>query len=676
MVTRVVRISIWVFAAIVIAGLLTPACLADDSSQLGVVDSVGDVTDVIVGHGTRGPYVLSWNNFDTDGISVVINGRSLRKGDDYNIDSSGGVISFNSVLATDAIVRVSYHVVSGKSKKTAGGLNVPVTLNLRSSASGSLKVTGLYTQDNSNDPNAAKSIVGLGGDRSWGSGKLSSTFLVSQGSDGDSSTGGTWDRAAMKLGGDTSLGMFKFTGGYQHSGEQFNGTKEYQMTAGKDIIDFGTAFAPAKTVQASASFNSTEDTTGTTKGNKTVTNQQNLVYTPLASTKLSLAHTTSDLTSANGSHDMTTTSGVQLTSTAIKRVTLKSSMTQKDSDSAGLEQAFNTGVNVKPIDQVSVDLGYNTLENKTVGEQATTDLKVTANPTKQVAVQAGYTGVDSATQGESTKTSVAIKAAPAKNLQISGSAANSDDQTNQQFQRDLSLSSTPTQFSKLTAMFSQKGVNDLDDVTKGAQLQLTAGNQTHFLAGYQYKETGESALTIYDYKADTKAWNLLTLAGTYRQRDVTTNDTVNSASASLSLAPAKSFKLTGQYLANPEDDKGVIQNYNSTSVGLSTQIGSVGLQTSYLQKIQYMDSTTSDETGVDLAFPLFGHGQLTTGCKVGRTLGDSQLGTRTYSLGYRHSIGSDFSLSLTGNYTQYLQDKSVQPDKSEVTTEVSLGVKF
>jgi selenocysteine lyase/cysteine desulfurase len=60
-----------------------------------MVDSVGDVTDVIVGHGTRGPYALSWTNFDTDGISVVINGRSLRKGQDYNIDTAGGVISFN-----------------------------------------------------------------------------------------------------------------------------------------------------------------------------------------------------------------------------------------------------------------------------------------------------------------------------------------------------------------------------------------------------------------------------------------------------------------------------------------------------------------------------------------------------------------------------------------------------
>lgn len=660
-----------------LAGLLSTVCMAADAnSQLGMVDSLGDVTDVIVGHNTRGPYSLSWNNFDTDGISVVVNGRTLRKGDEYNIDPTGGVISFNSVVADDAIVRVTYHVVPGKSKKSTGGMNIPVTLNLRSSASGSLKVTGLYAQNNPNDPNASKSIVGLGGDRSWGSGKLNSMFLVSQGNQTTSAAGGTWDRAAMKLGGDTSVGMFKFTGGYQHSGQSFDGSKEYQTQAGKDIIDFGTAFAPAKTVQASASFNSTEDNSGATKGNKTVTNQQSLVYTPLTSTQLSLAHTTSDLTTANGGHDTVSTSGMQLTSTAIKRVTLKSSLTQKASESQGYEQAFNTGVNVKPTDQVSVDVGYNTLQNKTVGEQATTDVKVTANPVKQVAVQAGYTGVDSTTAGQSTKTSFAVQATPLKNVQINGSAADSADKTNEQFQRDLSLSSTPLQFAKLTALFSQKGLNDLDDVTKGAELQLTPGKQTHFLAGYKYRENGDSTLTIYDYKADTKPWSFLSLAGAYRQRDLNTSDAVNSASASMSLSPARYFTLTGQYTANPEDDKGVIQNYNSTSMGLATKIGCVGLKTSYLQKIQYMDSTTTDEKGIDLTLPLFGHGQLTTGCRFGRTLSDSELGTRTYSLGYRHSIGSDFSLSLTGNYTQYLQDKAVQPEKSEVTTEVSLGAKF
>lgn len=664
-------------AALLTLGMLPSGSMAANSgSELGMVDSLGGVTDVIVGHNTRGPYTLSWTNFDSDGISVVINGRTLRKGADYNIDVVGGVISFTSIVVSDAIVRVSYTTLPGKSKRATGGMNIPVTLNLRSSASGSLKVTGLYAQDDPTNPNASKSIIGLGGDRSWGSGKLNSMFLVSQRNEGSPSDGGIWDRAAVKLGGNTSIGMFKFTGGYQHSGESFDGAKEFQTGVGKEIIDFGTAFAPTKTVQASASFNTTEDTVGATKGNRSVTNQQSLVFTPVSSTQLSLAHSTNELTSANGSRDMISTNGVQLSSTAIKRVTLRSSATQKASESAGNEQTFNAGVSAKPIDQVGLDVDYGTLENKTVGNQATTQVKVTASPIKQVAVQAGYSGVDSTTLGQSTNTSLAVQATPVKNVQIQGSTVDSADKTNEQFQRNLSLTSTPSQFAKLTALFSEKGINDLSDVTKGAELQLTPGKRTHLLAGYKYMESGTTALTIYDYKADTKPWNFLSLSGSYRQRDANSSDLVNSAAASMSLAPVRFLTLVGQYQANPEDNKGLVQNFNSTSLGLTTHIGSVGLETNYFQKTEYLCSRISDERNVGLALPVFGHGQLTTGCKFGRTLSDTELGTRTYSLGYRHSIGSDFSLALTGNYTQYLQDKAVQPDKTEVSTEVSLGAKF
>lgn len=672
--SRVVYNPILVLIA---ALLLAPVCLAQTGSELGMVDSLGMVNDVIVGHNNRGPYTLSWTNFDTDGISVIINGRTLRRGADYNIDTAGGVISFTSVVANDAMVRVSYRTLPGKSKRATGGSSIPVTLNLRSSASGNLRITGLYTQDKPGNPEASKSILGLGGDKSWGTSKLNSMFLVSQRNEGGSSDGSMWDRAAAKLGGATSLGMFKFTGSYQHSGESFEGDKEYKTGVGKEIVDFGTAFAPTKALQASASFNSSEDTAGQNKGSRSVTNQQSLVYAPASSTKLSLAHSTIDLTSPSGSKDLITTNAVQLSSTAIKRVTLRSAMTQRASDLLGYEQAFSAGVTAKPIDQVGIDVGYGTLDNKVVGAQTSTDVKVTATPIKQLAVQAGYSGVDSTNLGQSTKTSVAVQATPMKNLQLQGSAADSvDANANEQFQRNVSLSSTPFRFAKVTALLSQKGINSMDDVTKGAELQLTPGKRSRLSAGYRYAEAGQRVLTIYDYLAETKPWDFLSLSGKYRQRDLRATDAVNSAAVSMSLAPAKAFALTGEYQANPEDKEGAVQNFNSASLGLTTHIGSVGLETNFFQKTEYLNERISDERRFGLAVPVFGHGQLTTGCRLGRTLGNSELGTRTYLLGYRHSIGSDFSLALTGSYTQYLQDKMVQPEKAEVSTEVSLGAKF
>lgn len=697
-------------AVILILGVIAPRCASDapPSGALGVADSIGGVTDVLVGHNNRGPYYLTWTNFSPDFVSVVVNGRILQKGADYNVDPAKGVISFNSIVASDAIVRVSYQTQPGKSQRAAGGANIPISLSLRSSDSGSLSVTGMYIGDGKN-PDAGKSIIGIGGDRKWGLGKLNSQFLVSQSNDSSGSKGGMWDRAAMKLGGDTSLGMFKFSGSYLHAGESFAGGKEYGTGVGKDIMSFATAVAPAKSLAADASYTSTEDTAGATKGNRNVTNVQNMAFTPIDSTKLTFSHTTNELTNAAGHKSESSSSAFNFTSTAIKRVSLRSSMTSKYTDAAGQENAFSAGMTAKPIDQVTLDIGYGTLENKTVGQQVSTNVNMSATPVKQVAVQAAvgtldnkvvgqqtstslsvqatpikevavqaaYSGVDSTVAGQATKTNVAIQATPIANMQIKASAADSVVNSTRQFQRDISITGTPARFAKFMAMFSQKGVNSLDDVTEAAQVELTPMKDTRFAAGYKYAETGPKALTIFDYSAQAKPLNFMSFSGSYRQRDMNTvANAPDSAAVSVSLSPAKIVAITGEYQGNPEDKNGAVQNFNSTCVGLKTQVGSVGVETNYLQKDEYLADKLSDERKLSLALPVFGHGKLTTGCKFGRTLGAVEQSSRTYLLGYSHSIGSDFSLSFTGYYTQYLQTKMTPPGNDEVSAEASLGAKF
>ncbi|TFH47905.1 MAG: hypothetical protein E4H01_07365 [Lysobacterales bacterium] len=579
-------------------------------------------------------------------------------------------------MATDAIVRVSYQTVQGKSKRAVNGASIPVTLNLRNSATGSLSVTGLYTQNDSKNPDAGRSIIGIGGDRQWGMGKLDSQFLISQVNDSNGAKGGVWDRAAMKLGGDTSVGLFKFSGSYLHAGESFAGAKEYGTGVGKDAMSFATSVAPSKSLAAGASYQSAQDTTGAAKGNRTVTNAQNVAFTPIDSTKLSFSRTTSELTTAKGNRSTASTSGFQFSSTAVKKVALRSSMIMKTSDAVGDERGFSAGMTTTAIDRVNLEMGYATLENKAVGQQTSTDVKVTATPMPLVNVQAAYSGVDSTVKGASTKTNVAIQTTAIANMQIQASAADSVTDTTRTFQRGLSLTSTPTRFAKFVAMFSQKGVNSRDDVTKSAQLELTPLKNTHLAAGYKYAETGPSVLTIHDYSAQTKQWDFLSFAGSYRQRDLNTANAPDSTAVSVSLAPAKLFAITGEYVSNPEDKLGAVQNFNTTSVGMKTKVGSVGVETNYLEKNDYRTAQLSNEAGVNLALPVFGHGKLTTGCKFGRMLGTVDQESMTYLLGYSHSIGSDFSLSFTGYYTQYLQTKVALPDKDDVSAQASLVVKF
>jgi hypothetical protein len=659
-----------------ILGLATPCHVrAATGTELGAVDSIGGVTDVIVGRNMRGPYSLSWTNFSADDISVVINGRSLKKGSDYNIDVAKGLVSFNSVLVNDAIVRVSYRTVPGKSQRASSGGSIPVTLSLHNSSAGNLKMMGLYAQSDPKNPTAGKSVIGLGGDRAWRSGKIDSMFLISQ-DEASKDTASMWERAAMKFGGDTSIGKLKLTGSYLHSGQSFSGGKEYGTDVGKDQMSFAASFAAAKNLQTSASFRSSEDTVGEKKGVRTVVNEQNVVYTPGKSTKVSLMRSDTELTSKDGAKDNIQTSGLQLTSNAFKRTTLRTSLTQKDSDSAGAERGFSTGMTAKPSDRIDFDIDYATLENKTVGHQTSTAIKVAAKPNKQLAVQAGYSGQDSTVKGDLTKTNIAIQATPRANLQIKGTMTDTTENENQQYTRDISLTSTPLQYASLTAMYSQKGVNDLDDVIKGAELKLTPSKRTNLMAGYKYTETGPSVLTVQDFGADTKPWDFLHFAGNYRRRDLRSSSIADSSYLSLELSPSKLFALTGSYQSNPEDKKGNIQYFNSASLGFKTSIGSVGLETAFAQKDQYAIDTFTDERSLGIAMPMFGRGKLTTGCKLSRTMGVASLESRRYQLGYSHSIGSDFSLALNNYYTQYLQNKMHQPERNEISTELSLGARF
>lgn len=660
--------------AILLMGMVTFSCVyAQNVSPLGAVDGIGGVTDVIVGHNNKGPYSLTWTNFDPASSVVVVNGRTLKRGADYNIDPAKGVIAFNSVLVNDAIVRVSYQVQPGKSKKATVGPNIPITLKLRESATGNLKVTGLFQGDSKN-PDFGKSIVGIGGDRTWAASKFTSRFLVSQRND-SGGTGDTWERSALDLGGSTSVGKLKFSGSYLHAGADFGGAKEYNTGVGKETMTFATAFAPTKTVQANASYVSTEETAGGNKGNRTVTNAQSVVYTGLTSTKLSLSHATSDLSTTAGHKDLLSTTGIQLSSTAIKRVTLRSAMTQKNSELTGAERLFSAGVSAKPIDKIDLNVDWASLQNKAVGEQISTDVKVIAAPAKQVAIQAGFSDVNSTVAGQTTKTNVAVQATALRTFQVKASAAGTTTNSSRQFQRDFSVSGTPARFAKLMAMFSQKGINSMDDVMKGAELTLTPLRRTRLVAGYKYAESGPRVLTIHDYFAETKPWGFVSLAGSYRQRDLNIAEAPDTASVTLSVAPVRLFTLTGEYQSNPEDKNGAVQAFNSKTVGMSTRIGSLGVETGYSERDEYLTDNMSDERRLSFALPVFGHGTLITGCKLARMLGGDQE-ARTYRLGYQHTIGSDFSLSLSGNYTQYLQNKVFQPEKAEYTAEAALGAKF
>ena len=626
-------------AALALVCLATSAACAAASGEI--------VTDVIVGRNNKGPYPLSWTNIDPSSVVVIINGITLKKGEQYDIDCAKGIISFRSILLNDAIVRVSYSLIPGKSERNPGKISVPVTLSVFDRQDASLRVTGLYAQDDPKNPEAAKTVVGVGGEKKWAQSTLTSQFFVSRRKQDDrlGTEASSWDQSAFRVGSQTTLGAFTFGGSMMYAGKQFAGGSETGLGQGKRAGDLLVSFSPDSRLQASAGVRQTEDTVGAAAGTKSVIQEQNLVVAPADGTKVAVSHTSTQTTAAS------TGSSTSVESTAVK-------VNQKIGSAAAASVTASTLTSTKPG-----------------GTEKTQSQSVVVTG-GALAAQVGLTQKESDAAGQAKTTDVAVQAKLGGGTQLQGRIVNAEDGDKTTFQRDVSIVSKPVEFARVEASFSQKGVNDKDDVAKAAKVELSPFAHTQLSAGVKYVENGPSAMMIRDYAASTRPAGFVSFSGSLRQRTTAGGEAPDSAAAQLSLAPTKTVTFTGGFQSNPEDNQGRIQAYRATELGMKLRFGSVGLSTGYAAKDEYAAGRLSDEGKIGLELPAFGGGTLAAGYKMSRLLDGSRTTSNTYSLGYSHALGSSLSLSLTGYYTQYLKDRALLRDKTEYSAEASVGLKF
>ena len=622
--------------------LLTLAVLI--LSAVTAAAPVGErVTDVIVGRNSRGPYTLSWTNIDPSSVIVVVNGITLKRGEHYNIDCEKGVISFNSIVKNDAIVRVTYSTTPGKSQRNTGKVNIPVTLNVFQRQDASLQVTGLYMQDDPRNPDVGKTIVGVGGEKKWAQTKLSSQVFLSQRSEGETRTSQTssGSGSAFRLGTESNFGALKVFGSLTQAAEGFAGTKETGIAAGKRTSEMLVTFSPDSKLQASSRLQQVENLTAA--GGKSVVQEHNLVVKPSEETRIALSHTVAEASQSSSEKTVESTSvkvEQKLGSSAAATLSATTSSTAANGASEKTQSQQLMIASEKAVAQVAVQKK----ESEIAGETATTDVSVTAKPFA--------------------------------NTQLKGRVLTTEQQGSTLFQREVSLVSKPLEVATLEAGFAQKGKDQDDDVTKQVKLELTPIPNTKLTAGFKYVESGPSLMTIKDYAAQMQPLKFATLSASLRQRAARADEAPDTASVQVSLAPFNYFTVTGSYQANPEDTRGQIQPFNATNLGVKFKVGNVGVTTEYTTKEEYLASRSANEAKVAVQFPAFGSGTLTTGFKTSRLLDGSLLASNTYSIGYSRGLGSTFNLSLSAYYTQYMKNRAVMPDKTEYSAELSLGIRF
>lgn len=636
------------------------------------------LTDVIVGHSNKGPYLLSWTEIDPKTISIVVTGRTLGRGD-YTIDLAKGMLWFSANLLQDVAARVSYKTTS-KSRSTTGTASLPMTFDVFGSKNSNLQVTGVHVQTDPQRPDSGKTIVGLSGDQTWGTSKLTSRVLMSQDNDARrGEEGGNAERSVVNVGAETRVGAFTFKGSYLTAGSKFTGQKEYGIAAGRQQSDFAVHFVPNKRVEAVASFKTTENTAGENKGAASVAQQQKVIVSPTDTTRVSLTHSTAEsANTTSGAQRTAETSGVNIEQKIASGTSAAVSLENTTLNSGGKSEGITTrqaSVSSKPSDKVDVAAHVTQKSSDVQGDELKTSASVTLKPMDKVAVQASHARTESTTAGLATDTSVSFKASAASNTEVKGAFTEKTAKDRLQYRRDISLTSSPWKYARLSAMFSQKGANEQDDVTKGASLELTPFSHTRFGAGYKYTQAGSQVMTITDYSASSKPVRFMEVSGSYRDRELGQDYAPDSADMRVAIAPFDYFTLRGSYQANPENLKGEIQNYQASTAGVQVKVGSVGLTADLSQKDEYELGQRSEERAFGLEMPAFGRGRLTTGYKTAQYFGGAGRSTNTYLLGYRRDLGSLFNLSLTGYYTRYREGSSL-PDNDEYSAEAALGIRF
>jgi hypothetical protein len=179
--------------------------------------------------------VLNWKQIDPESDVVVLNGSTLRRGEDYTIDPNGGVVAFTQALTQGTIARVNYRVTAGKAVQNNGGISVPLNLTLMERSGRSLGLTGMLKQGNGTSSNPGVTVVGMNMATEVGSvSKLTSQFMMSSLDDGGAGDKGDfWDRSALNLGNDMKYGDIQVKTSLIRTGQNFAGAKDYNLKQGQ-----------------------------------------------------------------------------------------------------------------------------------------------------------------------------------------------------------------------------------------------------------------------------------------------------------------------------------------------------------------------------------------------------------------------------------------------------------
>lgn len=625
-------------------------------SGLGSSYTAGFVTavsDVYVGKGTSGPFLLSWRKIDVGSETVCRGARTLTRDTDYVIDASSGLVYLRSELHVGETLRVDYRTTPGVAAANSTPTVSPLMFNLARAFNGGLSLGAVYKPGAASDGSIlspGQMMLGLAGSVKMGGGQSLQGKLYMDAAGGD-----LLGRSALDLTDNATAGAMSLSAGYRRVGASYTGDTTGGLTAGQQVIQATAALKRAGPLQASASFVQTEQLPVDGKGAVTTVIGQNLTGAFGKTTRLQASHSTTATSTPGTADSLMDATNVQL-SQGFGKATSLTALYQRTATDSGTSQSTVNSANVQLNQSVN----------------------------KSTSLTAQFLRTDTDTGGASAvvqTTNVSLRSQPARNVTVQGSVANQLSTSGGQDSASVQVNAKPSSRIDLTALVTDSVSRDSTSHSRRVSTVYRPNSKWTLTGGYEENATGNtwSGAGVLSATAKPAQWAQMT--GSVHLRDSAVNgsrDTTvpNTYQVDVNLNVLRNrLQVTGGVAENPESTAGLAQHARSTNLGLVTKWGAFDLSGKYTLMDQYLDSLDTRSIDLSLGWRLGAATRLTTGYHQDATLASALSATDTYSLGLTHRVGSALDLSLTGSVV-YSEQNSVMGGIPDYRASANLGLRF
>lgn len=624
-------------------------------------------TDVFMGRNTRGPYLLSWKGVRARSERVVVDGRTLRRDEEYTIDYTAGTLAFTHPLRNGSMARVTYEVDAKTAQRNPQTLQLPLDMELLNAARGKLALTGSYTAP-LGQAGKETTLLGLTGELlPAGSTQISATFLT----DVNARTR-LEDKSGLRLQALAKSDLAEWTLSYLHTGQQFSGAQAWKVKP--DTDSFSTTLKALLGQKVNLSLGLQQSEVGSAKADST---SASVAYSPTQGIRAVVSYLNQEnpLVTTTTTAAGVTLQGGSVTAGIERRVQQQEGVLQGRSEVT--TDRLTAQVNLTPNTQAQALLEKQQLEgNQGDSERSTASLGVTTSPLKTVQLSTGIR-YDEIGEKQQTELRLGLEAKPSSTYRLLGSYVQKQGELGDRVTAsNVRVVSSPNRLLQVETGASLETVGTQGTLKQDVLLALQPWQGVRLETGLQGQHADEREGYIRTLKAQVAPNRSWRLEVSHRLRLLEGNIPPESWGVALSLTPSSGISLTGSYTRNPEDKKGHIKQQEQADVKLQAQVRALTLQGSLGVRRDLLSNTNITLADVVLTYRLSPLMELLGGYRLNRQQTTADLSTHTYRLGYRYALSDVLNLSLEGALTTYQRDRIFQPNQTEYEARLKLGVKF